>query len=204
MEGHVIGWPKGGIGETFCLWLGVMLGLVPGVGAPVSVDDLEFREFFASQFSQLYWLRLLLTGDPGQAEELAQESMVRTYNRWALVRKPNDPASYARKVLVNRHRSLVRRALVEARHRVATRPPEPRGDLGEDAIVVWAAVARLPVRQRMVLALRYHEDLTEAQVARLLGLPLGTVKTLARRGLARLRAELVPDAPRVDRVEEQR
>ena len=63
----MIGWPKGGIGETFCQGLGVLLGLVPGVGAPVSVDDLEFREFFASQFSQLYWLGLLLTGDPGQA-----------------------------------------------------------------------------------------------------------------------------------------
>jgi RNA polymerase sigma-70 factor (sigma-E family) len=183
----------------------VLLGLVPGVGAPVSVDDLEFREFFASQFSQLYWLGLLLTGNPGQAEELAQDSMVRTYNRWAMVRKPNDPASYARKVLVNRHRSLARRALVEARHLVAMRPPEPRGDLGEDAIVVWAAVARLPVRQRLVLALRYHEDLTEAQVARLLGLPLGTVKTLARRGLARLRVELAPGTGRrVDRMEEQR
>jgi RNA polymerase sigma factor (sigma-70 family) len=70
--------------------------------------------------------------------------------------------------------------------------------------VVWAAVARLPVRQRLVLALRYHEDLTEAQVARLLGLPLGTVKTLASRGVARLRAELAPGTPRVDRVEEQR
>ena len=172
----------------------------------MSVDDLEFREFFASQFSQLYWLGLLLTGDPGQAEELAQDSMVRTYNRWARVRKPTDPASYARRVLVNRHRSLARRALVEARHLVAARPPEPApADLGEDAIVVWAAVTRLPVRQRLVLALRYHEDLTEAQVARVLGMPLGTVKTLARRGLARLRAELAPGAqPRVDRVEEQR
>ncbi|HZD68607.1 MAG TPA: SigE family RNA polymerase sigma factor [Actinomycetes bacterium] len=172
----------------------------------MSIDDLEFREFFATQFSRLYWLGLLLTGNPGQAEELAQDSMVRTYNRWALVRKPNDPALYARRVLVNRHRSLVRRALVEARHLAAARPLEPvPADLGEDAIVVWAAVARLPVRQRLVLALRYHEDLTEAQVASMLGLPLGTVKTLARRGLARLRAELAPVAqPQVDRVEEQR
>ena len=45
-------------------------------------------------------------------------------------------------------------------------------------MVVWAAVGRLPARQRAVLALRYHEDLTEVEVARLLGLPLGTVKTL--------------------------
>ena len=52
------------------------------------------------------------------------------------------------------------------------------------------AVRCLPARQRAVLVLRYHEDLPEAEVARLLGLPLGTVKSLAHRGLARLRAEL--------------
>ena len=56
--------------------------------------------------------------------------------------------------------------------------------------MLWAAVRRLPTRQRAVLVLRYHEDLPEAEVARLLGLPLGTVKSLAHRGLARLRGEL--------------
>ena len=69
-------------------------------------------------------------------------------------------------------------------------------------MVVWAAVGRLPARQRAVLALRYHEDLTEVEVARLLGLPLGTVKTLARRGRDRLRAELASGAP--DGVKEPR
>jgi RNA polymerase sigma factor (sigma-70 family) len=58
--------------------------------------------------------------------------------------------------------------------------------------VLWSAVRRLPARQRAVLVLRYHEDLPEAEVARLLGLPLGTVKSLAHRGLARLRGELGP------------
>ena len=93
--------------------------------------------------------------------------------------------------LLNRHRSLLRRAAVEARH-LAGRRVEEAGpaDLGEDGLVLWAAVRRLPARQRAVLVLRYHEDLPEAEVARLLGLPLGTVKSLAHRGLARLRGEL--------------
>jgi RNA polymerase sigma factor (sigma-70 family) len=56
--------------------------------------------------------------------------------------------------------------------------------------VLWSAVRCLPARQRAVLVLRYHEDLPEAEVARLLGLPRGTVKSLAHRGLTRLRAEL--------------
>jgi RNA polymerase sigma factor (sigma-70 family) len=57
-------------------------------------------------------------------------------------------------------------------------------------MVLWQAVRGLPARQRAVLVLRFHEDLTEAEVARLLGLPLGTVKSLAHRGLARLRDRL--------------
>jgi RNA polymerase sigma factor (sigma-70 family) len=68
----------------------------------------------------------------------------------------------------------------------------PGADRGEDAMVLWLAVRKLPYRQRVVLVLRYQEDLTEAQVARLLRLPLGTVKSLTHRALTRLRAELAP------------
>jgi RNA polymerase sigma factor (sigma-70 family) len=108
-----------------------------------------------------------------------------------LVRKPDNPETYARKVLVNRHRSLLRRALVEARYRYRDRPNEGSSDEHrEDAIVLWAATRRLPSRQQAVLVLRYYEDLSEAEIARVLGIPVGTVKTLARRGLARLRRSL--------------
>jgi RNA polymerase sigma-70 factor (sigma-E family) len=154
----------------------------------VAVDEVEFREFFASQYARLCWLGLLLTGDRAEAEELAQEALARTWWRWA-VRRPDDPAAYARKVLLNRRRSLLRRAGVEARFLARSRA-EPVPPPGEDATVLWQAVQGLPPRQRAVLVLRFHEDLTEVQVARLLGLPLGTVKSLAHRGLARLRDRL--------------
>ena len=153
--------------------------------------DTEFSDFFASQYARLCWLGCALTGSPAQAEELAQEALVRTWWRWRLVGRPKDPGSYARKVLVNRHRSLLRRAAVEARHLAGRRAEEAvQPEVGEDGLVLWSAVGRLPARQRAVLVLRYHEDLPEAEVARLLGLPLGTVKSLAHRGLARLRGEL--------------
>jgi RNA polymerase sigma-70 factor (ECF subfamily) len=61
-------------------------------------------------------------------------------------------------------------------------------------MVMWAAVRQLPSRQRAVIVLRYYEDLSEAEVARLLGLPLGTVKSLGRRGLSRLRRRLMAPA----------
>jgi RNA polymerase sigma-70 factor (ECF subfamily) len=56
--------------------------------------------------------------------------------------------------------------------------------------VLWAAVRRLPLRQRAVLVLRYQQDLPEAEVARLLGLSVGTVKSTTSRAIARLRGEL--------------
>jgi RNA polymerase sigma factor (sigma-70 family) len=68
-------------------------------------------------------------------------------------------------------------------------PAAPVADL-EDALVLRAALGRLPARQRVVVVLRYQEDLSEAEVARLLRLPVGTVKSTASRALARLREEL--------------
>jgi DNA-directed RNA polymerase specialized sigma24 family protein len=77
-------------------------------------QDLEFREFFAGQFGRLRRFGFWLTGDWAQAEELAQEALVRTYRRWRWVRRYDRPEDYARKVLLNRHRSLLRRAVAIA------------------------------------------------------------------------------------------
>jgi RNA polymerase sigma factor (sigma-70 family) len=149
----------------------------------VAVDDAEFSEFFASQYGQLCWLGLLLTGSRAEAEELAQEALVRTWRRWRLVRRPADPASYARRVLVNRHRSLLRRAAVEARWLARSRPEEPVAPAGDErAMMLWQAVQALPPRQRAVLVLLprsgqphdaaitvttdHAQELTEEQLAR--------------------------------------
>jgi RNA polymerase sigma-70 factor (sigma-E family) len=166
-------------------------GIRDAPGDTVAIDDAEFRDFFASQYDRLCWLGLLLTGSRAEAEDLAQEALVRTWWRWQLVRRPDDPERYVRKVLVNRQRSLLRRALRETRALAWSRPQEqipPTGD--ERDMVLWQAVQALPARQRAVLMLRYQEDLTEHDVARLLGLPLGTVKSRTHRALARLRRQL--------------
>jgi RNA polymerase sigma-70 factor (sigma-E family) len=151
-------------------------------------DDREFLDFFADQFCSLRQVGFLLTGDWDQAEELAQEAIARTFAAWPRVRGYDRPAAYARKVLVNRHRSLLRRAVVEARHALTSRPQEwHEPDFGGDDLVLWQALQRLPARQRTAIVLRYYLDLPEAEVARLLGVPVGTVKSLVHRGLARLR-----------------
>jgi RNA polymerase sigma-70 factor (sigma-E family) len=153
-------------------------------------DDREFLDFFADQFWSLRRLGFLLTGDWDQAEELAQEAMARTFAAWSRVRH-TQRAAYARKVLLNRHRSLLRRAVVEARHALTSRPQQwHEPDFGGDDLVLWQALQRLPARQRAAIVLRYYLDLPEAEVARLLGVPVGTVKSLVHRGLARLRDRL--------------
>ena len=74
----------------------------------------------------------------------------------ALVGPPDDPASFARRVLINRHRSLLRRGVVEARQLLRLRPDgQPVTDQPEDAMVMWTAVRQLPPRQRAVIVLRY-------------------------------------------------
>jgi RNA polymerase sigma-70 factor (sigma-E family) len=154
-------------------------------------DDPDFLEFFAAEFWPLRRVGFLLTGDWDRAEELAQEAMARTYAVWPRVRDYDRPAAYARKVLVNRHRSLLRRAAVEARHLLASRAEDRHEpDFGGDDLVLWQALQRLPARQRTTIVLRYYLDLPEAEVARLLGVPAGTVKSWTHRGLARLRDRL--------------
>jgi RNA polymerase sigma-70 factor (sigma-E family) len=156
-------------------------------------DDPDFLEFFAAEFWPLRRGGFLLTGDWDQAEELAQEAMARTYAVWPRVRGYDRPAAYARKVLVNRHRSLLRRAVVEARHLVASRPEDRhQPDFGGDDLVLWQALQRLPTRHRAAIILRYYLDLPETEVAGLLGVPPGTVKSWTHRGLTRLRDRLGP------------
>jgi DNA-directed RNA polymerase specialized sigma24 family protein len=87
--------------------------------------ELEFREFFAAGYGRLRGPGFLLTSDWAQAEELAQDALVRTYRAWPRVRRSGRPGAYARKVLVNRHRSLLRRAAVEASHLAGRRPRRP-------------------------------------------------------------------------------
>jgi len=159
----------------------------------MSGDDPDFLEFFAGEFWPLRRVGFLLTGDWDQAEDLAQEAMARTWAAWPRVRGYDRPGAFARKVLLNRHRSLLRRAVVEARHRLASGPEErSQPDFGGDDLVVWQALQGLPARQRSAIVLRYYMDLPEAEVARLLGVPVGTVKSWTHRGLARLRDRLGP------------
>jgi RNA polymerase sigma-70 factor (sigma-E family) len=157
----------------------------------MAAEHREFLDFFADQYWPLRRVGFLLTGDWHEAEELAQEAMSRTFAAWGRVREPERAAAYARKVLVNRYRSVARRARVEARHLLASDPHDRyEPDFSGDGPLLWEALRRLPARQRSAIVLRFYLDLPEAEVARLLGVPTGTVKSWTHRGLAQLRVRL--------------
>jgi RNA polymerase sigma-70 factor (sigma-E family) len=162
----------------------------------MGADEREFRDFFAEEYWRLRQVGFLLTGDWVEADELAQDAMARTYGAWARIRQRDRAAAYARRVLVNHYRSLARRARVEARHLLATRPEDRyEPELSGDSQLLWEALERLPARQRSAVVLRFYLDLPEAEVARLLGASPGTVKSWTHRGLARLRVALASQYP---------
>lgn len=166
--------------------------------------DREFREFFDAEFRPLKRLAYLLTADWTEAEDLAQEAMVRTYRAWHRIRMRKQPGAYARTVLVNKHRSMLRRAVVEAKHVVARMPdPVPPEGLDEDQVVVWQAVQTLPPKERQVLVLRYYEDMSQQQIADVMSIPVGTVKSITHRALKHLRRELGDEYQLLEMVGEE-
>jgi RNA polymerase sigma-70 factor (sigma-E family) len=161
----------------------------------------SFDEFVRSRSGALLRSAYLLTTDRYAAEDLLQEVLERVYVRWRRIRFA--PEAYARRTLVNQ-------AISRWRYR-RRRPEEPRSDRVDGAAddhangvvtrqLVLSALRELPPRQRAAVVLRYLDDLSEADTARLLGCSVGAVKSHTSRGLAKLRVLVHPDAAGVTTV----
>jgi RNA polymerase sigma-70 factor (sigma-E family) len=150
--------------------------------------DREFVDFVRDASPRLLRTAWFICGDPVQAEELVQAALEKVYLRWGRVRH-GDALAYTRKCLLNAHIDERRRI---SRERPSDALPE-RGTVDahpEDTIHVVALLGELPLRERQVVVLRYYVGLPESEVADLLGVRLGTVKSSASRGLAKLRGSL--------------
>jgi RNA polymerase sigma-70 factor (sigma-E family) len=152
---------------------------------------IEFEAFYAATWPRLYRTTWLVAGDAQHAEDALQTAMAQAYSRWAKVSAARDPEAYVRKMAVNAALQRFRRSAT--RRETLTGTVEP--GLVRDADVVeqrsmWEAVLALPPRQRAVVVLRYYEDLSEQQIAEVLGCRPGTVKSLASTALGRLRQVL--------------
>ncbi len=154
------------------------------------VDEQEFRVFVAARQASLLRTAYLLTGNLHSAEDLLQASLTKTYLAWPRIKDKSMAERYVRTTMSRTSVSWWRRRWRDERS-TGTLPEVAVHDrVSDDQDEVWQALATLPVRQRAVLVLRFYEDLSEAEIADVLGCSNGTVKSHASRGLKAMRALL--------------
>jgi RNA polymerase sigma-70 factor (sigma-E family) len=146
-----------------------------------------FDEYVAARSGRLLRTAYLLTRDHDLAEDLLQTALTKAWFAWSRI--DGEPEPYVRKVLVNTYASWWRRKW-RGEEPTETLPDGPAAIAdGPASTDLWTALGRLPRRQRAVVVLRYFEDLSEAETARLLDCSVGTVKSQASKALAKLRVD---------------
>ena len=157
----------------------------------------SFSDWYRDEYHGVVGLVFVLSGSRWAAEELTQDAFTEAHRRWATVADYDDPGAWVRKVAVNKARSWGRRRSAEARayakHRVRQR--ELPAELPESADAFWAAVRSLPDRQAQIVALHYFDDRPVDDIADVLGISPGTVKTQLHRARATLATRLGADTP---------
>jgi RNA polymerase sigma-70 factor (sigma-E family) len=155
--------------------------------------DADFAAYLAARQASLLRTAYLLTGNRHDAEDLTQTAFAKLYLAWDKVRDQGSIDGYVRRILVNEHNSLWRRAWKRREHpqddtllargagAVSDEYDEGRGS------ALWDLVQTLPRKARAVVVLRYYEEMTEAETAEVLGITVGTVKSQTSRALATLR-----------------
>jgi len=148
----------------------------------------DFEAEFDRLFGRAYAVARRLTGDPTAAEDVAAEALARTYVHWNRVCAFEYRDAWVARVATNL-------AIKAARHRAS-----PRAQVTDDPsdattlrLALVEALGRLPRRQREAVALRYLADLSIDDVARTLGVSVGTVKQSVHRALRTLRSQLGTD-----------
>jgi RNA polymerase sigma-70 factor (sigma-E family) len=152
---------------------------------------------FRDHHGELVRLAVLMVGDLPTAEDVVQDVYASLHRRWSQIAAPGEVLPYVRAAVLNGCRSVLRRrGRARAAYRSADAGSAGAGSaeseviLSEDRRQVLAALARLPRRRREVLVLRYYLGLSEAEIAAVLGISPGTVKSTAARGLAALARDL--------------
>ncbi|MGN6693941.1 MAG: sigma-70 family RNA polymerase sigma factor [Aquihabitans sp.] len=147
----------------------------------------ELAAFYAEQFDRVRGSLVLFTGSRDVGEELAQEAFVRACQHWEKVRLADSPGAWVQRVGINLAISRGRRLQTERRPHRRIRSEQVEGPTPGEGSELRAALLALGADERAVVVLRFFADLSVAQVADVLGIPEGTVKTRTRNGLATLR-----------------
>src|SRR5205814_4713527 len=148
--------------------------------------ELEFRDFVAVRSAALHRTAYLLVGDWALAEDLVQTALVKTYLAWRRLDGIAAVEPYARRVMINTATGWWRRRWRGERPtgQLPERPIADGADQRAERDRVWQLLRDLPARQRAVVVLRFYEDLSEAETARLLDISVGTVKSQTSRAMA--------------------
>jgi RNA polymerase sigma-70 factor (sigma-E family) len=151
-------------------------------------------ETYRNHYSSLLKLAALLLDDTASCEDVVQEAFIRVHSARSRVRDPEKTLAYLRQTVVNLSRSTLRRRLIGLRLAPKPMPDMASAEEGaydlleKDALI--QALKGIQRRQREVLVLRYFSDLTEPQVANLLGISVGSVKAYGSRGIEALRVRM--------------
>jgi RNA polymerase sigma-70 factor (sigma-E family) len=165
-------------------------------GSRVPRKDDQYTAFVAESWSRLFRTAYALTGDYREAEDLLQTALLKVYAAWHRVDTADAPDAYVRRILVNQVISWRRRPRHHAEI-LSDAPPEQAVESHEAVVAesrtMWDALRGLPPRQRTVVVLRFYEDLSERDIADLMKVSPGTVKSQCSAALAKLRAALGSD-----------
>jgi RNA polymerase sigma-70 factor, ECF subfamily len=169
-----------------------MKGRPEGVAEHGAVEHgASFETFFDTERARLFGTLCLVTGDRGEAEELAQEAFVRVWGRWEKVHAHPDPSGYLYRTAFNVFRDRGRRTLRSVHRLIAPTPPEDAFARVDEREVLLDALRSLTPRQRAALVLTDLLDLDSKEAANLLHVRPATVRVLATQGRAALKRALV-------------
>ena len=158
--------------------------------------DWAVTALYSLHFQTLVRTAVLLVRDVPTAEDIVQDSFVALHDGWQRLKDPDKALAYLHQAVVNRSRSVLRHRAVVDKYPQKAPPDMPSAEQGalvlleRDAVVT--ALRDLTERQREAIVLRYYADLSEAEIARAMGISRGAVKSHTARGMAALRAELEP------------
>jgi RNA polymerase sigma-70 factor (ECF subfamily) len=155
--------------------------------------EVDFSEFVREQQAMVYSMGWHLLRDAALAEELAQDVFLKLFENWSAFESQDHRKNWLRRVMVQRAIDYARRAKLRPRSGLES-APEPAAPVYEADILVTEhlelLVARLPERARQIVVLRYQEDMEPAEIAELLGLSVGAVKSTLHRALVWLRGRM--------------
>ena len=185
IDGGAVARPGGGAAST---------AYGEAASARKAASEADFTAYVAERRASLYATAYHLTGDRHEAEDLLQSALFSTYRAWDRISDKAALGGYLRRTMTNLHISAWRRRKLN--EYPTEELPETIGE--SDAMrgtelraVLWQALAKLPEQQRTMLVLRYYEGRTDPEIAEILGISVGTVKSSIWRSLRRLRDDEV-------------